>query len=279
MNEFQVTIGESTCASKTWAPPVTATPDGKALLEVSELSQIALERCKTARCAVQLMGDLAVQYGYYSGEWDPSNLDDTMGEGGEALTVADPNEAWMFHIVADDTKASAVWVARRVPHDHISAVANQFVIREVDPDSPDFLYSSNLWSVAQNLNFWDPANGPLDFLKTFGVERYHSMYATLRIWRIFSLAAPSSNLPSETNAWGDDYPFSVKVDTPLELADVMAMMRDHYEGTDYSTTNGTGGGPYGDPNRWDLGDAPNITYAQEMPGTFVRTISMFRFVK
>ena len=262
MNEFQVTIGESTCASKTWAPPVTATADGKALLEVSELSQIALERCKTARCAVQLMGDLAVKYGYYSGEWNPDDMANTLGEGGEALTVADPDEAWVFHIIADDTKASAVWVAQRVPDDHISVVANQFVIREVKKNHSDFLYSSNLWSVAENLKFWKPADGPLDFLRTYGVQRLHPMYATLRVWRVFSLAAPSSNLPSETNAWGDDYPFSMKVDEPLELADVMGMMRDQYEGTKYSTTEGLAGGPYGDPNRWDLGDAPNITYAQ-----------------
>lgn len=35
--------------------------------------------------------------------------------GGEALTVVDPEEAWMFHIIPDDTGASAVWVAQRVP--------------------------------------------------------------------------------------------------------------------------------------------------------------------
>ena len=34
MNEFQVAIGESTCASKLWAPPVGS--GGKALLEASE---------------------------------------------------------------------------------------------------------------------------------------------------------------------------------------------------------------------------------------------------
>ena len=35
--------------------------------------------------------------------------------GGEALTVVDPLEAWMFHIIPDNTGASAVWVAQRVP--------------------------------------------------------------------------------------------------------------------------------------------------------------------
>jgi dipeptidase len=97
MNEFQVAIGESTCASKLWAAPI-GTGKGKALLEVAELSQIALERGQSAREAIQIMGDLAVRYGFYSAEYDPKTpggIAVPMGEGGEALTVVDPDEAWV----------------------------------------------------------------------------------------------------------------------------------------------------------------------------------------
>jgi hypothetical protein len=59
------------------------------------------------------MGDLAVQLGYYSAEWVGG--DESRGEGGEALTVIDKDEAWVFHVTSDDTGASAVWVAQRVP--------------------------------------------------------------------------------------------------------------------------------------------------------------------
>lgn len=64
MNEFQVAIGESTCAARFWAAPTTA--GGKAQIEVREMSRLALERTKTARDAIKLMGSLAEQYGFYA---------------------------------------------------------------------------------------------------------------------------------------------------------------------------------------------------------------------
>lgn len=90
MNEHQVAIGEGTCGSKLWALPVFA--GGKAMMDVSELTRIALERCSTARCAVQLMGDMAVKYGYYGATWTPPAS--AQASGGEALTVVDTKEAW-----------------------------------------------------------------------------------------------------------------------------------------------------------------------------------------
>ena len=91
---------------------------GKAAIEVRQMSQIALERTKTAREAVLLMGSLAERYGFYAADW--SGGDASKGEGGEALTVVDKTEAWVFHVLADDTGTSAVWVAQRVQDDHVS---------------------------------------------------------------------------------------------------------------------------------------------------------------
>jgi hypothetical protein len=42
-----------------------------------------------------------------------------------------------------------------------------------------------------------------------------------RRWRVYTLAAPSSNLPAETNSYADNYPFSVKVEVPLTASDLM----------------------------------------------------------
>ena len=60
------------------------------------------------------MGDLAVDHGFYGAAWEGPDAT-VYGEAGEALSVSDRDEAWMFHIMADDTGKSAVWAAQRVP--------------------------------------------------------------------------------------------------------------------------------------------------------------------
>ena len=64
------------------------------------------------------MGKLAVEMGFYAADW--TGGDASKGEGGEALTVVDKTEAWVFHVTADDTGTSAIWAAQRVAPDHVS---------------------------------------------------------------------------------------------------------------------------------------------------------------
>lgn len=90
------------------------------------MSKIALERTTTAKDAILLMGALAEKYGFYAADW--SGGDASKGEGGEALTVVDKTEAWVFHVLADDTGASAVWAAQRVKDDHVSAALPSLIL-------------------------------------------------------------------------------------------------------------------------------------------------------
>ena len=158
----------------------------------------------------------------------------------------------------------------------VTAVANQFTIRQVDPTSDKFLYSANLWEVAQRAGFWSPADGLLDFLTVFAPKRAHAPYATRRVWRVFNLVAPSLILPPYTDAYGNDYPFSVKAERTLSPQDVMQLQRDHYEGSVFDLTQGLGAGPYGDPNRFDMAAVGNMTFMQALSGSYERSISLFR---
>jgi dipeptidase len=225
------------------------------------------------------MGDLAMTYGYYGESWDTSRFGAAyvQGDSGEAVSVVDPHEAWVFHITADDSGTKAVWVAQRVPESHVAVVANTFVIREIDPSSPDFLFSDNLWAVAERLGWWSPQkDGLLNFLKVYAPERYHPNYSNRRVWRVFSLAAPSAALSPFTNPTADAYPFSQQVDHLLSLEEVIAFQRDHYQDTPFDTGAGLAGGPYGDPDRFDPHGWGNMTAMDTLEGEFPRTISIHR---
>ena len=85
--------------------------------------------------------------------------------------------------------------------------------------------------------------------------------------------APSAHLPDSTNAFADDYPFSIQVDRPLKVQDIVDVQRDHFEGTRFSLTEGIASGPYGDPNRYDVNwnnPVNNITLLEAMDGEFPR---------
>ncbi len=57
---------------------------------------------------------------------------------------------------------SAVWVAQRVPDGHVSVVANQFIIGEVPRENNgDFMYSKNLWTVAEEVSAYMQCNSTL----------------------------------------------------------------------------------------------------------------------
>eukprot|EP00931_Biecheleriopsis_adriatica_P056548 TRINITY_DN33506_c0_g1_i1.p1 TRINITY_DN33506_c0_g1~~TRINITY_DN33506_c0_g1_i1.p1 ORF type:complete len:641 (+),score=85.74 TRINITY_DN33506_c0_g1_i1:64-1986(+) len=280
MNEHGLVFGESTCGALLTTASMAA--GGRAKFDIRELSRIALERCKTATCAVDMMGSMAEEGGYYGN-------DATQGEGGESLQIADPEQAWVFQILADDTGTSAVWAAQRVPDGQIAVVANQFTIRRLVLNDPDnFRYSRNIHEVANRSGLWhrETAGYPLDFTASFALSRGQlSPYANRRVWRVFTLANPSltETLPSETSDFADNYPFSVAPDRQLTVADLAIMQRDHYEGTTYDMTKGIASGPYGDPSRFDPDSTKSVypptqavTSKEANSGKFERAISIYR---
>jgi len=266
MNEHQLSIGECTDKAKVEPEP----EPGKRIFYSSELGRVALERCKTAREAIKLMGELIEKYGYYGS--------------GETLLVADPNEGWVMEMCGHDQDgAGGVWVAQRVPDDAVFVAANQFRIREVRPGDPDQMHSANVFAAAQSKGWWKPADGPLDWTSVYGDGEYHHPYYSLRrVWRAQSLVAPSLNLP----AWVEGpftrvYPFAVKPDRKLGVRDVFAIHRDNYEGTEFDLTKGLAAGPFGDPNRFEGGaEALANTGGRQaqVKGEFERPLNIYRCV-
>jgi Peptidase family C69 len=80
----------------------------------------------------------------------------------------------MFHLLADDTGASAVWAAQRVPDDHITAVANQFVIGEIDLGDPtNFMASGREGPMQQHLRHYQTIKSSRSIPNTRPLRRSH----------------------------------------------------------------------------------------------------------
>jgi dipeptidase len=262
MNEHQLLCGECTDYAKV---QLGAEKDRR-IFYSSELSNVALERCRSSREAVLLVGELIETYGYYGT--------------GETLLFADPEEAWVIEMCCSPTGEGGLWAAKRIPDGEIFVAANEFRIREIVPGDPDTLYADDLFSIAMDAGWWSPDEGALDWLEAVSYGEYsHPYYSLMRVWRIEDICAPSLNLsPYARDSYTKAYPFTVVPDSRLNLTDAFALFRDYYGGTDFDMTNGTAAGPFGNPYRY-LGpddahtDFQNDSYTEVRGGADPRTIS------
>lgn len=242
MNEHQLGIAESSigCQRKMR----NSTPS--AIMDITTLTMLAMERCKTAREAIRLMGSLAEKYGY------------GFHDDGEMLAVADPQEIWLFEIMptgalwtTDSGKPGAVWCAQRVPDDQVSFCPNESRIGTIDLDNEDyFMASPNVVSYAIESGFYDPESGePFSWKRAYSPSP-GSASGTQgrrgRLWRLFSLVAPSQNFDPAIE--GMDLPFSVKPDKKLSVQEIIDITRDKYKDTPFDPAIGLKGGPFANPN-------------------------------
>eukprot|EP00668_Euglena_longa_P001847 GGOE01002168.1.p1 GENE.GGOE01002168.1~~GGOE01002168.1.p1 ORF type:complete len:665 (-),score=199.28 GGOE01002168.1:289-2283(-) len=271
INDVGLAIGETTCGAKTAGWPL-GEPFGHSLFSINELSRVALERCRTARCAVETMGRLAEEYGFYGDDSGPPEKPLYIGSS-EALGLVDAEgEGWIFHVMTGLHNRSAIWAAQRVEDKQVCVVPNGFTIRQLNlSDHRNFLASKNVLKVAQDQGWWNPADGPFDFTATyspFDPSPVRSLYVGRRLWRLFDLLAPSLKLDMR-EAWrqAPTYPFAVTPDKPLTLAFLRQILRDHFEGTVLDMTKGVGAGPFGNPVRFD---------GNRGGGGWERQVSMYR---
>jgi dipeptidase len=244
LNDQQLAIGESTIGNVRKIGNSTAAPK----MDITMLTLLAMERCRTAREAIRLMGGLAEKYGY------------GFVDGGEMLAVADPKEVWVFEIMPvgplwtpESGKPGAVWCAQRVPDEEVSVCPNESRIGEIDLAKPEFFMASeHVVSFAVEQKLYDPASGrPFNWKRAYSPAEGSAVSSggrRQRLWRFFNLVAPSKGFKAETDNM--DLPFSAKPDRKISVQDVMAFTRDKSYGTIFDPVRGIRGGPYANPNYW-----------------------------
>ena len=235
INEFQVTIAETTFGGR---PELV---DTTAIMDYGSLIYVALQRSRTAKEAIKIMTSLVKEYGYYSS--------------GESFTIADPNEAWIMEMIGKGPWVKgAVWVAVRIPDDCIAAHANQSRIHKFDmSDKDNCLYSPDVISFAREKGYFSGANKDFSFADAYCPLDFSGLRACeARVWsyyNMFSKATGQAYLPYVQGESKEPMPLYVKPDRKLSVRDIQQAMRDHYEGTPLDITQDLGAGPFQMPYR------------------------------
>ena len=250
MNEHQLAIAETTLGQRTELE-TDHEKGARQIMTIEQAQAFALQRCKTAREAVELIGSLVETYGFL-----PS------AHGAEALSIADPVEAWIMEVFAvgqdwdpESGKTGAVWAAQRVPDDHVAVVPNWSVIKEIDlGDTESFMASHNYMQLAIDHGWYDPQGGRPFVWQDAYSPPVTGEWAIGRLWLFYSTVAPSlkewPDRSLDTPFAGYDayhhpieplsfYPFSVKPEKKMSVQDVIRFQRSVLEGTIYDMTADT----------------------------------------
>lgn len=237
INEFQVTIGETTYGGREEMVDTTG------IIDYGSLIYIALQRSRTAREAIKVMTSLAEKYGYNSE--------------GETFTICDPNEAWIMEMMGcgGDKKQKVVWVAVRVPDNAICGHANQSRIGVFSQYQTEVLHSKNVVSFARQKGWYKGTDKDFSWKNTYAFPDFSGRrWCEARVWSFFNHHKDMSRwLPwaigKDKNA--EDMPLWIVPNKKLRVQDLESDMRDHYEGTELSVADGKdmGGGIWQMPYR------------------------------
>ncbi|MEI6456739.1 MAG: C69 family dipeptidase [bacterium] len=244
MNEHQLAIGETTFGGR---EELGEQPG--AIVDYGSLIYLALQRAKTAREAIKVMGDLVEKYGYASS--------------GESFSVSDANEAWILELIGKGkTEKGAVWVAMRIPDGYISGHANHPRITQFPLNDPEnCLYSPDAISFARKMGWFSGEDKEFSFSDTYAPLDFSGARACeARVWAMFNRVnanmgqyqdyAMGNIVKGKYGYPTNRMPLWIKPDKKVSVHDVMELMRDHYEGTKMDMNNDIGGGPYQSPYRW-----------------------------
>lgn len=217
VNEWGVVIASDACASREENPELTS--GGIKYW----LRRLVAERARTAKQGVQIAGKLISELGYAAS--------------GRTYLIADSDEGWMLSAVNGKH-----WIAQRVPDDMVVVIPNYYTIGAVDlADTNNFLGSPDLIDYAIQNGWYVPENdGEFHFAKVYSSPGNLKNYGNVhRMWRGVNLLA-EKNYPLD-----GEFPFAFRPRKKVAVQDLMAVLRDHYVGTELDKTDGyRTGNPY-----------------------------------
>lgn len=247
MNEHQLAIAESTISQREELKIIRE--DSEQIMTIEQAMIFALQRCKTAEEALQLITNLLDTYGF---------LPSCIGES-ETLCIADPDEVWVLEVFSvgpgwsrESGAPGAIWAAQRLPDDNVAIIPNWSIIKEINiKDKHNFRASSNYKTAAVEHGWYEPkANKPFVWQDVYSPTPRE--WATSRFWLFYNHVAPNMpNLPNRDLKSPFDgqhpyvqyveplstYPFSITPEAKLSVKDVQELQRSVFSGTIYDMTS------------------------------------------
>lgn len=195
---------------------------GDAWMEPDDIPRLILERAKSARDGIRMIGELVEQYGF-----TPSRLEGC--QSAATFAVTDEKEGWFLEMAP-----GTHWVAVRVPDSEAAVRANAFGTHDADlTDTENVMASPGLADFARAQGWWDGDVHHFDFASAYGADRSPNEWGPeldptnmRRRWRAMCLL-------SGTDTPEDALLYSVRPDRLLKPEDFMAVLRDVYEDTPY----------------------------------------------
>jgi dipeptidase len=151
LNEYGVAVRDIWSTSRDEL--IEITPKNQSGPNYSDLARIVMERARSARHGVEIIGALIAQFGYST-------------YGGNSHLIADADEAW---VVIECAGGVGLWAAERLGDDSIRASRPGYIemIPVGDKDNPDFLYADNLVSFAIEQG-WYRTDEVFNFNRVYG---------------------------------------------------------------------------------------------------------------
>ena len=250
MNEHQVIITETTYGGR----PELYDPDG--IMDYGSLIYITLQRARTAREAIQIIVELANEYGYASS--------------GESFSIADKDEVWIMELIGKGSKLDKkgrnvrkgiVWVAARVPDGYICAHANQARITNIAFDDPEnWLYAEDVVDFAREMGYFEGTDEEFSFCDAYAPLNFGSMRGCeSRVWAAYNILCDGMIDGRSAEEYLDfamgynadnRLPLFVKPAEKISFKEVADVMRDHYEGSPMDMRVDAGAGGHHTPYRW-----------------------------
>jgi dipeptidase len=213
VNEWGLCIASDACPSREDRPEIS---DGGISYM---LRRLVAQRAKTAREGVLIAAELVERFGYEAC--------------GRTYIISDPDEGWLFCAVG-----GKYWLSQKVSDNEVAVLANTFTVHQVDLADPDrFLASADIINYAVSRGWYDPeTKTPFDFAVAYADSQAASDSSNFcRQW------AGLRHIARDPIPLGEALPFSVVPKHKLDVASVMQIMRDHYEGTElYQISTRTG---------------------------------------